>query len=252
MGINDILAAVANAMMGAGISGGEFGFEDVQAEIQAAASRATAEIESRVAETMSYAEIADDRYYDLRMNKYDTVPAVQMYDGSYAEKLSELEMDASAKLQSAKSVAEVDVMQQEIVSQLTTIATQVQTFLREPTSALEEAKLWDAKFVKSLNEHIPPHYKGMKKDGSGGDTMSQVMEAFRRVSETDMYSIQLFGSQNLINAVYEAVAQGEDALNYMATIVDINNRDMFGGWNLNEYNSVIVPNADTFGGSLLF
>ena len=128
------------------------------------------------------------------------------------------------------------------------MATQIQAYLKEPTSTLEEAKLWDSKFVKGVNEHIPPHYK---KGENMDDTMSEVMRAFRNWSSFAQASIDLYGSQRLINATYEAVIEGEDAMGYMSEILDLNTREnsSFGG-DLHE--DVIVPYAGFFGSGFFF
>ena len=83
------------------------------------------------------------------------------------------------------------------------------------------------------------------------DAMSMVMEAFRNWSSFAQASIDLYGSQRLINATYEAVEEGYDAMEYMSEILDLNTREnsMFGG-DLHE--DVIVPYAGFFGGGFFF
>lgn len=204
-----------------------------------------AELSSMVSEITPFALKADDSYLSLRYNKLDKVPAIELYDGNYQEKLVELMTEAEALLpDSENSLAKLDKIETEIKG----VATQIQTYLKEPTSTLEEAKLWDSKFVKGVNEHIPPHYK---KGEYMDDTMSEVMRAFRNWSSFAQASIDLYGSQRLINATYEAVIEGEDAMAYMSEILDLNTREnsTFGG-DLHE--DVIVPYAGFFGSGFFF
>lgn len=204
-----------------------------------------AELSGMVSELTPFALKADDSYLSLKYNKLDKVPAIELYDGNYQEKLVELMTEAEALLpDSEKSLAKLDKIETEIKG----VATQIQTYLKEPTSTLEEAKLWDSKFVKGVNEHIPPHYK---KGEYMDDVMSEVMRAFRNWSSFAQASIDLYGSQRLINATYEAVIEGEDAMDYMSEILDLNTREnsTFGG-DLHE--DVIVPYAGFFGSGFFF
>ena len=182
---------------------------------------------------------------NLIYNKLEKVPAVELYDGNYEEKLIGLITEAETLLpDSERSLMKLEKIETEIKG----VATQIQTYLKEPTSTLEEAKLWDSKFVKGVNEHIPPHYK---KGENMDDTMSEVMRAFRNWSSFAQASIDLYGSQRLINATYEAVIEGEDAMEYMTEILDLNTREnsTFGG-DLHE--DVIVPYAGFFGSGFFF
>lgn len=204
-----------------------------------------AQLSGMVTEITPFAHKADDSYLSLKYNKLDKVPAIELYDGNYQEKLMELMTKAEALLpDSEKSLAKLDKIETEIKG----VATQIQTYLKEPTSTLEEAKLWDSKFVKGVNEHIPPHYK---KGEYMDDVMSEVMRAFRNWSSFSQASIDLYGSQRLINATYEAVIEGEDAMDYMSEILDLNTREnsTFGG-DLHE--DVIVPYAGFFGSGFFF
>ena len=204
-----------------------------------------AQLSGMVSELTPFALKADDSYLSLIYNKLDKVPAIELYDGNYQEKLVELMTEAETLLpDSEKSLAKLDKIETEIKG----VATQIQTYLKEPTSTLEEAKLWDSKFVKGVNEHIPPHYK---KGENMDDTMSEVMRAFRNWSSFAQASIDLYGSQRLINATYEAVIEGDDAMEYMSEILDLNTRanSTFGG-DLHE--DVIVPYAGFFGSGFFF
>lgn len=223
-----------------------FSQEQVQKEIQ--------EFTTKISETKSYAVEADKRYTKLIDNKLNDVPAISLYtaaedNGSYTENLNQIQLQFTETINSMSqqtTTTEQDPSSQlaevkaEYETQLATVATQIQTFLREDTSDLECAKIWDAKFVKAMNEHIPPHdKKGEFSDG----TMSVVMDAYRRWAETDAYTQQFFGSQNLINVTYEAVLEGYDAFDYMGDIINLASQELFGGVE-NEYDSVIVPNAE--------
>ena len=204
-----------------------------------------AELSGMVSELTPFADKADESYMSLIYNRLEKVPAVELYDGNYQEKLDELINEAELlEPDSKRSLSKLDKIEAEIKG----VATQIQTYLKEPTSTLEEAKLWDSKFVKGVNEHIPPHYK---KGENMDDTMSEVMRAFRNWSSFAQASIDLYGSQRLINATYEAVIEGEDAMAYMSEILDLNTREnsTFGG-DLHE--DIIVPYAGFFGSGFFF
>ena len=204
-----------------------------------------AELSGMVAELTPYATQADESYMSLIYNKLEQVPAIELYDGNYEEKLVGLISEAESLMpDSERSLTKLDKIETEIKD----VATQIQTYLKEPTSTLEEAKLWDSKFIKGINEHIPPHYK---KGENMDDVMSEVMLAFRNWSSFAQASIDLYGSQRLINATYEAVIEGDDAMEYMSEILDLNTRanSTFGG-DLHE--DVIVPYAGFFGSGFFF
>ena len=204
-----------------------------------------AELTGMVSELTPFALKADESYMSLIYNKLEKVPAVELYDGNYQERLDALMTEAEFLTPDSKrSLSKLDKIESEIKG----VATQIQTYLKEPTSTLNEAKLWDSKFVKGVNEHIPPHYK---KGENMDDTMSEVMRAFRNWSSFAQASIDLYGSQRLINATYEAVVEGEDAMAYMSEILDLNTREnsTFGG-DLHE--DVIVPYAGFFGSGFFF
>ena len=204
-----------------------------------------AELSGMVSELTPYATQADESYMSLIYNKLEKVPAIELYDGNYEEKLVGLIAEAESLMpDSERSLMKLDKIETEIKD----VATQIQTYLKEPTSTLEEAKLWDSKFIKGINDHIPPHYK---KGESMDDVMSEVMSAFRNWSSFAQASIDLYGSQRLINATYEAVIEGDDAMEYMSEILDLNTRanSTFGG-DLHE--DVIVPYAGFFGSGFFF
>ena len=146
-----------------------------------------AELTGMVSELTPFALKADESYMSLIYNKLEKVPAIELYDGNYQEKLEALITEAELlNSDSEKSLAKLDTIETEIKG----VATQIQTYLKEPTSTLEEAKLWDSKFVKGVNEHIPPHYK---KGENMDETMSEVMRAFRNWASFAQASIDLYG-----------------------------------------------------------
>lgn len=205
-------------------------------------------IRTKIAETTPYGIKADDSYMALKYNNLANVPAALMYDGNYQDKLSSLMNEAIAAANSAETVADVQSTKSAFEADLTSTATQIQTYLREDTSDLEAAKLWDAKNVKAVVEHFTYHFK--KNEMPDDPIMASVMEAFRRFAEIGMAGASSFGSQNLINATYEAVVDGQDAFSYMQQIIDLDSISRFGEGGLNENADVIVPNAGLFGGLL--
>ena len=219
--------------------------EIVDSEIVEMFESRLSELTSMADELTPYAKKADDSYMSLKYNKLNQVPAVELYDGNYEDKITGLISDAeSLSSDSESSLRKLDNIETEIKD----VATQIQTYLKEPTSTLEEAKLWDSKFIKGVNEHIPPHYK---KGESMDDVMSDVMAAFRNWSSFAQASLDLYGSQKLINATYEAVIEGEDAMEYMTEILDLNTRENspFGG---GIHEDVIVPYAGFFDSGFFF
>ena len=205
----------------------------------------SSQLSTMVAELTPYATKADESYLSLIYNKLEQVPAIELYDGNYEEKLNGLIAEVETlPPDSQRSLSALD----KIESEINGVAMQIQTYLKEPTSTLEEAKLWDSKFIKGVNDHIPPHYK---KGENMDDVMSEVMMAFRNWSSFAQSSIDLYGSQRLINATYEAVIEGEDAMAYISEILDLNTREnsSFGG-NLHE--DVIVPYAGFFDSGFFF
>lgn len=195
---------------------------------------------AKITETMPYAIKADESYRLLIYENLRRVPAVDLYDGAYVDRLEH----EIARAEGAVKISQVEKAD----SKLTQIATEIQTYLNEETSDLEAAKLWDSKFVKGVQDHIPPHFKGVREYED--DTMSEVMRAFRNWSSFAQSVIDMYGSQRLINATYEAVEEGKDAMDYMSEILDLNQRDSGFGGGLHE--RVIVPNAGFFGGGFFF
>lgn len=219
-----------------------------QAAIQFEISNLVSSIRTKVTETIPYGQKADDSYMALVYNNLKNVPATIVYDGNYQDKLNSIMNDFIAEAQSATSVADVQSTKTSFESELTSIATQIQTYLREDTSDLDAAKLWDAKNTKAAIEHFTYHFK--KEEMPDDPVMASVMEAFRKFAEIGMAGASSFGSQNLINATYEAVLDGQDAFTYMQQIIDLDSIARFGEEGLNENANIIVPNAGLFGGLL--
>lgn len=194
-------------------NGGFVGAEEMTAEQAARIDYLHEQIDTMYNEIYPFARDADERYYALIYEQLEKVPAVQKYDGSYVEKLEALLVEGDMDVGTEGHL-------EKIISQLKSEATQIQTFLNEETSELEAAKLWDSKFVKALHEHIPPHAR--KEEGEFDDVMSDVMQSFRMFMESEYANVQAYGSQNLINATYEAVEEGKDAFDYMYEILQIN------------------------------
>lgn len=199
-----------------------------------------AKVMSKITATMAYATKADESYRLLLYENLRYVPAVDLYDGSYVDRLE----DELTQLEVATKIEQVE----KVNSKLTQIATEIQTYLNEETSDLQSAKLWDSKFVKGVKEHIPPHFKGVREYEDA--TMSEVMMAFRNWTSFAQSVIDMYGSQRLINATYEAVEDGKDAMSYMSEILDLNQRSSGFGGGLHE--RVIVPNAGFFGDGFFF
>lgn len=198
------------------------------------------ELHSKVDTLMPFAQKADESYRLLVYENLQSVPAVELYDGEYVERLNDL-IDAVAYTENPSKV-------ERQLDKIPQLATEIQTYLNEETSDLEAAKLWDSKYIKGVIDHIPPH---LRKGESYDETMAQVMEAFRNWSSFAQASIDMYGSQRLINATYEAVMDGDDALSYMNEILDLNSRDNQSfGKGLHE--DVIVPFAGFFGGGFFF
>ena len=219
-----------------------------QAALQFEISNLVSSIRTKVTETIPFGQKADDSYMALIYNNLKNVPATIVYDGNYQDKLNDMLNTYTAEAQAAASVEAVQSTKTAFESDLTSVATQIQTYLREDTSDLEAAKLWDAKNVKATIEHFTYHFK---KDQMPDDpVMASVMEAFRKFAEIGMAGASSFGSQNLINATYEAVLDGQDAFTYMQQIIDLDSIARFGEDGLNENANIIVPNAGLFGGLL--
>lgn len=205
-------------------------------------------VQSKIDETMPFAKMADDSYRALRYN-YLEVPAIDLYDGEYYEQLQIVSDTYQMEIESATERSELESIEIRFKSELTDIATQVQTYLREDTSDLDAAILWDSENRKAVHDHIPPHeIKELMPEDS---VMSTVMEAFRMYSEIGAAGITQYGSQNLINATYEAVLEGQDAFTYIERIMDLQSQAFGGLESINENATISVPNAGLFG-ELLF
>jgi len=173
---------------------------------------------------------ADESYQKLIYENLKQVPAIDLYDGDYVSRLTEIYDKA---YETAPYIDDLHSVETELIQ----VATEIQTYLKEETSSYEAAKLWDSKFVKGVQEHIPPHKpKGeFERDitqAESYDTMAQVMRAYRNWASFAQAAIDLYGSQRLINATYEAVEEGQDPMEYIQEILDLNQRDsIFGGGN---------------------
>lgn len=159
-----------------------------------------------------YAYEADESYNALVYYNLTSVPAYDMHDNSYIDELQDIK-DAVAALNTED--APIDDLK-EINLRIPELATKIQTYLNEPTSDLDNAELWDAKIRKASHDHL------LFGNNDEDAVLSEVMSAFRNWQSTNQISIDLFGSKNLINATYEAVLEGQDAMTYMQRILDLN------------------------------
>lgn len=206
-------------------------------------------VSQEIAETYPYAIKADDSYMALKYNKLINVPAADLYDGNYQDAISQLDRRTSMEIESAQDEGELDSVKANFKADMTKIATQIQTYLREDTSDLEGAILWDAKNQKATKEHLTLH---LKKELMPDDPiMTDVMFAYRCFMEYNAAQMLAFGSQNLINATYEAMLEGQSPFEYMRKILELDSIARFGDEALNDNAGVKVPNAGVFG-MLLF
>lgn len=200
--------------------------------------------QTKIEETVPYAKMADTSYIALKYNNLQ-VPAIDLYDGQYYEQLANLIDKIQIEIESATERSELESIEIRYKSEVVNIATQIQTYLREDTSDLEAAILWDAKNRKQIVEHIAPH--APKEIMPDDPIMKETMEAFRKYSEIGAAGIAQYGSQNLINAVYEAVIDGNDPFTYIDRLMEIQSQSFGGVESLNENNAISVPNAGFFG-----
>lgn len=220
--LSSILSAIKN-VFAPGLT------SDIEDDEDLALQQLKSEFKSKIDEVQPFAIKADESYLSLIYNKLESVPAVELYDGNYIDRLSEL----SDEIDSVSSIEELSSFQ----PSLNQIATEIQTYLNEPTSELERAKLWDAKFIKGIVEHL-------HKNTIPDDTLSEVMRAFRNFCSFAQALVTTFGSTRLINATYEAVIEGKDAEAYMGELLDL---DQKYGWWGKEFEKTSVPYAGFFG-----
>lgn len=206
-------------------------------------------VSQEIMETYPYALKADDSYMELKYNRLTNVPAIDLYDGNYQTAIEDLGKRTSMEIESAQDEGELDVVKANFKSDMVKIATQIQTYLREDTSDLEAAILWDAKNQKATKEHLTLH---LKKELMPDDPiMTEVMFAYRCFMEYNAAQMLAFGSQNLINATYEAMLEGQSPWEYLRKILQLDSIARFGDDALNDNAGIKVPNAGVFG-MLLF
>ena len=239
-------------------------------------------LKDKLQDDYEYAEIADTRTELLENNRFDTTNNPALYylyievaepedcSPSFVERLAVTEIEIDEKITSVKNVismAEMALLEgqlteltvdninaewetivagaNEVGKDIPTIAIEMENYMHIDQFDLEEAKIYKAEMDKQM-EHLAPHEA--KGSGMHDDTMSAVMEAFRRWSETSQYLIDFYGSQNLINAVYEQVEEGADAFTTMFETMDLYYQKYRNGeffpQELNEYAHINVPNAD--------
>lgn len=219
-------------------------------------------LDSRYAEDIPYADMADESYRNLLFHNFTNVPAVDYYNPGIGDFVSQLNI-GQEEIQVNISKLEAELVQAEMANSmedqtytfvrapydasletlavdLSNTATEIETYLNEPTSKLEEAEHWMDKFQRAYITHIPPHDRSTI-DG----VWSEVMAAYRNFSSFAGGAMMGYGSQNLINAVYERVMDGEPAMYAVQRILDL--EAMSAGGALNG-ETIVVPNAGFFGG----
>lgn len=222
--------------------------QETKENIDTAKQQLLVKFQEKISETIPYAQMADDSYRALKYNNLE-VPALDLYDGEYYEQLQIVNDGVQMEIENATERSELESIEIRYKSEVVDIATQVQTYLREDTSDIDAAMLWDSENKKAIVEHIAPH--APKEFMPDDPIMSEVMEAFRKYSEVGAAGIIQYGSQNLINAVYEAVEEGQDAFSYIDKIMELQSQAFGGVESLNENSTISVPNAGSFG-ELLF
>lgn len=236
-------------------------------------SKKLEDLQARITQDYRYATLADESYRALIYENLRDVPAVELYtpeDSDYFSQLNALSTKVADKMaELSMEIAEAEIAIEtgayyhfsgskysqfltKTKAELTEVATEIQTFLREDTSDIEEAKLWDAMFKKAAVEHLAPHYK---KGVQGDEVMKRVMEAYRNWASFAQAQIDMFGSQNLINAIYEATTvDNRDPMDFISETMTLY-AEKYGTWiprSLNEYNQIQVPNAGFFSSSFFF
>ena len=222
---------------------------DSDKKLRIAKQRLQSKVSQEMAETYPYALKADDSYMELKYNRLTNVPAIDLYDGNYQSAIEDLGKRTSMEIESSQDEGELESVKANFKSDMTKIATQIQTYLREDTSDLEAAILWDAKNQKATKEHLTLHFK--RELMPDDPIMTEVMFAYRCFMEYNAAQMLAFGSQNLINATYEAMLEGQSPWEYLRKILQLDSIARFGDDALNDNAGIKVPNAGVFG-MLLF
>ena len=105
----------------------------------------------------------------------------------------------------------------------------VQVFLKDETSTLTGALVYDGKIHAEMGGIIGGAH-------TAGD--SALWEAFRKIAELDPVGISSYGSDNLINAMYNGVIHGHDALTYGIELLNAQYEERQGVWNSVTNNSL--------------
>lgn len=222
---------------------------DSDKKLRIAKQRLQSKVSQEMSETYPYALKADDSYMELKYNRLTNVPAIDLYDGNYQSAIEDLGKRTSMEIESSQDEGELESVKANFKSDMTKIATQIQTYLREDTSDLEAAILWDAKNQKATKEHLTLHFK--RELMPDDPIMTEVMFAYRCFMEYNAAQMLAFGSQNLINATYEAMLEGQSPWEYLRKILQLDSIARFGDDALNDNAGIKVPNAGVFG-MLLF
>lgn len=97
----------------------------------------------------------------------------------------------------------------------------VEVFLKDETSTLEGALAYDGQIHASMGG-ISGGFDG------GGD--SELWEAYRKIAEINPAGIMSYGSDNLVNAMYNGVVHGHEAFEYGMALLENDYNERQAGW----------------------
>lgn len=153
---------------------------------------------------------AQKRYDEIKQKNYFST-AIDYADTS-GGRFSE------SKLDSMKTIEEVHAEGE-----------RVQVFLKDETSTLTGALVYDGKIHAEMGGIIGGAH-------TAGD--SELWEAFRKIAELDPVGISSYGSDNLINAMYNGVIHGHEALTYGIELLNAQYEERQGVWHSVTNNSL--------------
>lgn len=157
-----------------------------------------------------YLKEAQRRYDEVKRENYFST-AIDFADTS-GGRFNEHKLDAMRTIEEVQAEGE-----------------RVQIFLKDETSTLTGAILYDGKIHAEMGGVIGGA-------NSAGD--SELWSAFRKISEIDPVGISAYGSDNLVNAMYNGVVHGHDALSYGLELLDAQYKEKQGVWNSVTNNSL--------------
>lgn len=227
-------------------------------------------ISSRLGKLNRTAFDADERNIILNENNYNNVPASFKYHGNYQDKVADL-MTQSSTVENLLNMAETSATEndaknclreaQSLYSRLqadyTTTYQDIGQYLNEDTSSLPIAKAWQARFDSKLNIMSRVLISRNATPGSPNfdATVAEIMSIYRRFAENDIVTLNWWGSENVINALYTQMVQhpGEDLMSWLSEVTTtlIETDDLFNvGHRYNEYATFSF--TAEFGKGLLF